>query len=63
MPEKKSLLEVPPELVFSGPFDHVITTYMTLTNISQSPVCFLVKTTVPNSYCVRPNRGEYFEEK
>ena len=45
------------ELKFKGPFDDVVTTHLVLTNSSEQPVCFKVKTTAPRRYCVQPNFG------
>lgn len=35
----------------------MVTSYLKLTNPSDSRVCFKVKTTAPKRYCVRPNNG------
>lgn len=45
------------ELVFQGPFDKVVTSYLEISNPSERRVCFKVKTTAPRRYCVRPNSG------
>lgn len=45
------------EIVFLGPFDRVVTSYLELKNPSGDRVCFKVKTTAPRRYCVRPNNG------
>ena len=45
------------EIVFEGPFDQVVTSYLELRNPSEQRVCFKVKTTAPRRYCVRPNSG------
>jgi vesicle-associated membrane protein-associated protein A len=45
------------EIVFVGPFDRVVTSYLELKNPSEERVCFKVKTTAPRRYCVRPNNG------
>lgn len=50
-------LEPAEELVFEGPFDRVVTSYLELKNPSEHRVCFKVKTTAPNRYGVRPNSG------
>ncbi|XP_075242026.1 vesicle-associated membrane protein-associated protein B-like [Convolutriloba macropyga] len=54
-----SLLRVDPptELVFNGPFTEVSEKKIHLANVSDSDVCFKVKTTAPRRYCVRPNNG------
>lgn len=53
------LLTIVPEshLTFRGPFNEVVTSILTLTNIASDKVCFKVKTTAPRRYCVRPNSG------
>ncbi|CAK9295307.1 unnamed protein product [Gordionus sp. m RMFG-2023] len=51
------ILEPPSDLLFKGPFNEVATSCLKLTNISEQPVCFKVKTTAPKMYCVRPNSG------
>lgn len=53
------LLSINPEnhLTFRGPFNEVVTSVLTLTNITANKVCFKVKTTAPRRYCVRPNSG------
>lgn len=45
------------ELVFQGPFDKVVTSFLELKNPSEQRICFKVKTTAPRRYCVRPNSG------
>lgn len=50
-------LEPAEELVFEGPFDRVVTSYLELKNPSEHRVCFKVKTTAPHRYGVRPNSG------
>lgn len=45
------------EIVFQGPFEHVVTSYLELKNPSDNRVGFKVKTTAPRRYCVRPNSG------
>lgn len=45
------------EIIFEGPFDQVVTSYLDLKNPSNEKVCFKVKTTAPRCYCVRPNSG------
>lgn len=45
------------EIVFEGPFEHVVTSYLELRNPSEHRISFKVKTTAPRSYCVRPNNG------
>jgi len=47
----------PNELTFQGPFVEVVTSILSLTNTTDSKVCFKVKTTAPRRYCVRPNSG------
>lgn len=42
---------------FTGPFTEVVTTTVTLTNASEFPLAFKVKTTAPRRYAVRPNSG------
>ena len=55
--EQVLILEPAAELHFVGPFTDVVTSYLKLTNPSERPVCFKVKTTAPKKYCVRPNSG------
>lgn len=50
-------LTPPSEIVFNGPFDRVVTSYLELNNPSVNTICFKVKTTAPRRYCVRPNSG------
>lgn len=45
------------ELKFRGPFTAPVTSYIKLTNPTDSKVCFKIKTTAPKKYCVRPNSG------
>lgn len=45
------------EIIFQGPFEHVVTSYLEIKNPSDTQVCFKVKTTAPRRYCVRPNSG------
>jgi len=54
-----ALLTISPEahLTFKGPFNEVVTSILTLQNITDEKVCFKVKTTAPRRYCVRPNSG------
>lgn len=55
----QQLLQLNPasEIVFVGPFDHVVTSYLELNNPTDDRICFKVKTTAPRRYCVRPNSG------
>uniref|UniRef100_A0A0K0DW80 Major sperm protein n=1 Tax=Strongyloides stercoralis TaxID=6248 RepID=A0A0K0DW80_STRER len=59
MAKLQQILELTPknELVFTGPFTEVSTSYLTLFNPSENYIAFKVKTTAPNYYCVRPNAG------
>jgi len=50
-------IEPPVEISFKGPFTDVVTSQIKLTNPSEKPFCFKVKTTAPKQYCVRPNSG------
>ena len=50
-------LEPATELRFRGPFTDVVTTELKLYNPTDKRICFKVKTTDPNRYCVRPNSG------
>ena len=44
--------------VATGPFDHVVTSILKISNPSaERRLCFKVKTTAPKRYCVRPNSG------
>lgn len=54
-----ALLKISPDahLTFKGPFNDVVTSILTLQNITEEKVCFKVKTTAPRRYCVRPNSG------
>lgn len=46
------------EIVFEGPFNQVVTSYLELRNPTpDKKICFKVKTTAPRRYCVRPNSG------
>lgn len=41
-----------------GPFDHVVTSILKVSNpTTDRRICFKVKTTAPKRYCVRPNSG------
>jgi hypothetical protein len=44
-------------LEFQGSFTQQTTEYLELTNNSNTPLAFKVKTTAPKLYCVRPNAG------
>lgn len=44
-----------PFTFFSGSFTKQITEYLTLSNPTNTPLAFKVKTTAPKLYCVRPN--------
>ncbi|EGT54434.1 hypothetical protein CAEBREN_05862 [Caenorhabditis brenneri] len=59
MPKNPSLLQVIPnqKLVFTGPFTRITKADLQLRNISSSSVCFRVRTTAPEQYCVQPNSG------
>jgi len=59
MEKKEQLLVISPqnELKFSGPFNHSITSYMSLRNPTDKTILFKIKTTAPKKYCVRPNCG------
>ncbi|WLF81780.1 phosphatidylinositol-binding protein scs2 [Lodderomyces elongisporus] len=49
-------MEVSPNtLEFTGSFTKQITEYLTLSNPTNQPLAFKVKTTAPKLYCVRPN--------
>eukprot|EP00038_Savillea_parva_P003586 m.127831 g.127831 ORF g.127831 m.127831 type:complete len:598 (+) comp11218_c0_seq2:482-2275(+) len=50
-----AVLNPPKELVFSG--DKVLAATLTVTNTSDGPIAFKIKTTSPTSYRVRPNNG------
>lgn len=50
-------LDPPHELRFKGPFEEVVPSKLELSNPSEQPVSFKVKTTAPRRYCVRPNSG------
>lgn len=45
------------ELKFRGPFTVPITSYMKITNPTETKVAYKIKTTAPKKYCVRPNGG------
>lgn len=55
--EQALLLDPSGELRFKGPFTDVVTADLTLSNPTDSRICFKVKTTAPKRYCVRPNSG------
>lgn len=57
--KRPQVLQITPahEIVLKGPFDHVVTSYLELSNPTEDRVCFKVKTTAPRRYCVRPNSG------
>ena len=59
MTSKSEILMLEPnsELRFKGPFTDVVTTQLKLTNTTDRPALFKIKTTAPKSYCVRPNSG------
>lgn len=59
MEKKEQLLLIEPqnELKFRGPFNQAITSHMLLTNPTDQPILFKIKTTAPKRYCVRPNSG------
>lgn len=42
---------------FIGPFTVPITSYMKITNPTETKVAYKIKTTAPKKYCVRPNGG------
>lgn len=65
MAKPPQILQLNPssEIVFKGPFDKIVTSYLTLNNPSESKVCFKIKTTAPRRYCVRPNHGFVEAEK
>jgi len=50
-------IDPPVEISFKGPFTDVVTSQIKLSNPSEKPICFKVKTTAPKQYCVRPNSG------
>lgn len=56
-PQQVLVIDPMNELKFKGPFNDVVTSYLTLRNPSDRKVCFKVKTTAPRRYCVRPNSG------
>ncbi|KAK6466050.1 hypothetical protein DFJ63DRAFT_333430 [Scheffersomyces coipomensis] len=45
----------PPTLEFTGTFTKQTTEYLSLSNTTDVPLAFKVKTTAPKLYCVRPN--------
>lgn len=49
--------------VFLGPFNVPVTSYMKLTNPSETTVFFKIKTTAPKKYCVRPNSGKLLSKE
>jgi hypothetical protein len=55
--EQVLVLDPPQELKFKGPFEEIVASKLSLTNPTDRPVCFKVKTTAPRRYCVRPNSG------
>ncbi|XP_045463249.1 vesicle-associated membrane protein-associated protein B/C-like isoform X2 [Harmonia axyridis] len=57
-PEQVLIIEPQNELKFKGPFNVPVTSYMKLTNPSETTVFFKIKTTAPKKYCVRPNSGK-----
>lgn len=57
-PEQVLIIEPQNELKFRGPFNVPVTSYMKLTNPSETVVFFKIKTTAPKKYCVRPNSGK-----
>jgi len=57
-PEQVLIIEPQNELKFKGPFNAPVTSYMKLTNPSETTVFFKIKTTAPKKYCVRPNSGK-----
>ncbi|CAK7909873.1 vesicle-associated membrane protein-associated protein Scs2p [[Candida] anglica] len=49
-------MEISPSVLeFSGSFTQPTTEYLSLTNTSDTPLAYKVKTTAPKLYCVRPN--------
>lgn len=51
-----SLVEIKPDVLeYKPPFTEQATEYVTITNNSEEPIAFKVKTTAPKFYCVRPN--------
>ncbi len=53
--EQILIIEPPMELSFRGPFTQPVTSSLRLKNPSDRPVCFKIKTTAPQRYCVKPN--------
>ncbi len=51
------IIEPANELTFIGPFTSPVSSVMTLRNPTGRKICFKIKTTVPNRYCVKPNSG------
>ena len=43
--------------ISTGPFDEVVTSDLHLRNPTKNTVLFMIKTTAPKQYCVRPNCG------
>ncbi|XP_040567362.1 vesicle-associated membrane protein-associated protein B isoform X2 [Lepeophtheirus salmonis] len=56
-PEQVLIIQPSNELEFVGPFNRPVTRVMSLTNPTDSRVCFKIKTTAPKKYCVKPNSG------
>lgn len=50
-------MDPPAELTFTGPFHQAVSSVMTLINPSERKVCFKIKTTAPDRYCVKPKNG------
>jgi hypothetical protein len=50
-------MDPPAELTFTGPFHQAVSSVMTFTNPSDRKVCFKIKTTAPDKYCVKPKNG------
>ncbi len=60
MSEKREqilIIEPPMEPSFRGPFTQPVTSSLKLKNPSDRPVCFKIKITAPQQYCVKPNSG------
>ncbi|XP_055617097.1 vesicle-associated membrane protein/synaptobrevin-binding protein [Toxorhynchites rutilus septentrionalis] len=51
------IIDPPNELKFVGPFTAAVSSYMRLSNPTDKPILFKIKTTAPKKYCVRPNWG------
>ncbi|CCH62762.1 hypothetical protein TBLA_0I01030 [Henningerozyma blattae CBS 6284] len=52
----RSNIEIKPDVLeYNPPFTQQSTQYATVTNTSDHPIVFKVKTTAPKFYCVRPN--------